>query len=272
MTIAAVLALVLSADVRIQPGTARPGDVVLVTVHGSRDVPQGTLGQQKLHFLPLRGGYQAIVGLSADMKVEAQKVTVKFKTDERPEEMVFALEVVEPHFNRDELKVDNKFTSPSGEQKRWMAADQKAFNAAFNQGLLPRLFEQGFEWPKLARITAPFGDLRLFNGKRKSQHYGTDLDGEVGDSAYAANDGVVVMNRECFGSGNTVIIHHGAGLYTSYFHLSRIDVKRGDPIKQGEQVGLVGGTGRVTGPHLHWGAKVNGQWVNAESLLNLDFE
>jgi murein DD-endopeptidase MepM/ murein hydrolase activator NlpD len=134
------------------------------------------------------------------------------------------------------------------------------------------LFEEPFAWPKLSRLTAPFGDLRMFNGKKQSQHFGTDIDGDTGDPAYAANDGVVVMNRECFGSGNTVLIHHGLGIYTAYFHLSRFDVKKGDRVRKGDQVGLVGMTGRVTGPHLHWGVKIDGRWIDPESLLRLDFE
>jgi murein DD-endopeptidase MepM/ murein hydrolase activator NlpD len=269
----AAIALLLAAEVRIQPGTARPGDAVLVTVRGSRDVPQGNVGSQKLRFLPFPGGgFQALIALPADLKPEAQKVEVKFRTDERPEDFNLALDVVEPHFRKDELKVASKFVSPSDSDKKWMQNDQKAFDQAWKQGYVARLFQNAFVWPKLARITAPFGDLRLINGKKQSQHQGTDLDGEIGEPAYAANDGVVVMTRECFGSGNTVIIHHGAGLFTTYFHLSRIDVKKGDKIKQGDPVGLVGKTGRVTGPHLHWGVKIDGRWVDPESLLRLDFE
>jgi murein DD-endopeptidase MepM/ murein hydrolase activator NlpD len=272
MMLTAAVALLLAAEVRIQPGVARPGDAVLISVRGARDVPQGALGGAKLHFLPFQGGFQALIGLSADAKIEPVKVTVSFRTDERPESFELPLEIADPHFRKDELKVASKFVSPSDAEKKWMRDDQKAFDQAFKQGYVPRLFQQDFTWPKSARITAPFGDLRLINGKKQSQHFGTDLDGEIGEPAYAANDGVVVMVRECFGSGNTVLIHHGEALYTAYFHLSRFDVKKGDTVKQGAQVGLVGKTGRVTGPHLHWGVKIDGRWVNAESLLRLDFE
>jgi murein DD-endopeptidase MepM/ murein hydrolase activator NlpD len=270
--LAAAITLLLAADVRVQPGTARPGDAVLITVHGARDVPQGTLNGWKLHFVPFPAGHQALIGLPPDLKPGPQKLEVHFRDDERPESFALTLDVEEPHFHRDELKVAGKFVSPSDADKKWMANDQKAFDAAFKQGFLKRLFEKAFAWPKVARITAPFGDLRLYNGKKQSQHFGTDLNGETGDPAYAANDGTVVMTRECFGSGNTVLIHHGLGLYTAYFHLSRIDVKKGDTLKQGDQVGLVGKTGRVTGPHLHWGVKIDGRWVDPESLLRLDFE
>jgi murein DD-endopeptidase MepM/ murein hydrolase activator NlpD len=258
--------------VRVQPGTAKPGDAVLITVYGAATAPTGTLGAWPLHFLPFHLGYQALIGLPTDIKLAPLKVALAFTAQGKKETYALSLDVVEPNFRHDELKVAGKFVSPSKAEKKWAAEDQKAFDEAFHQGFVARLFELPFSWPKVARLSAPFGDLRLFNGKKQSQHFGADIDGDIGDSAFAANDGVVAMTRECFGSGNTVIIHHGEGLYTAYFHLSRIDVKKGDPIKQGAQVGLVGKTGRVTGPHLHWGVKIDGRWVDPQSVLRLDFE
>ncbi|MFK8861966.1 M23 family metallopeptidase, partial [Escherichia coli] len=79
----------------------------------------------------------------------------------------------------------------------------------------PWLFGDSFGWPRRDVITGTFGDKRMYNGKLKSQHYGLDLDGETGDPIVAANDGEVVMVRECFGSGNTVVVHHGGRLFTT---------------------------------------------------------
>jgi len=93
----------------------------------------------------------------------------------------------------------------------------------------------------------------------------------VGDPVSAANDGTVVLARSCYASGNTVVIHHGGGLFTAYFHLSKIQVTSGKKVARGDRIGLVGKTGRVTGPHLHWAAKVRDLYVNPESLLRLRF-
>ncbi|MBK7858529.1 MAG: M23 family metallopeptidase [Archangiaceae bacterium] len=258
--------------VRVQPGAPKPGDPVLITVYGAKEVPVGELGSWHLNFLPFRGGHQALIGLPTDLKLVPLKLEVQLKTDAKEEDYALTLDIVDPQFRKDELRVAGKYTSPSRAQKKWMAEDQREFNAAFGQPLEARLFEKAFEWPKLGRTAAPYGDRRMFNGKLQSQHYGVDIDGQIGDPAFAANDGTVVMVRECFGSGNTVLIHHGAGLYTAYFHLSRFDVKVGDKVKQGQRVGLVGKTGRVTGPHLHWGVKIDGRWVDGTTLLKLDFE
>ena len=79
------------------------------------------------------------------------------------------------------------------------------------------------------------------------------------------------MARDCFGSGNTVLIHHGGRLFTSYFHMSAFAVKVGDHVVRGQPLGKVGKTGRVTGPHLHFGVKLDGRWLDPESLLRLEF-
>ena len=265
---AAVRRAVAVTRVRVQPGSPKPGDAVLVTVYGASEPPVGSLGAWHLNFLPFRGGHQALIGLPADLKIGPLNLEVKLTTAEKEEEYALTLDMLDPAFRKDELKVARKFISPSRAEKKWMREDQRSFDAAFSQPLQARLFERPFEWPKLDRLSAPYGDLRMFNGKRQSQHYGVDIDGDTGDPVYAANDGVVVMVRECFGSGNTVLIHHGAALYTAYFHLSKFEVKKGDAVKQGDLVGLVGKTGRVTGPHLHWGVILNGNLVDPELLLS----
>ncbi len=273
-TAIALALLASTASVRVQPGTAKPGDAVLITVMGAdpEHEPQGRLGGFDLDFLPFAGGWQALVGLPVETKDGALELSVRMVADEAEQDVHGTLEVVPPEFRSSELKVSKKFTSPSKAQREWSRRDQSAFDAAFGQGRSERLFAEDFAWPRNAVVTAPFGDLRMFNGKKKSQHFGVDLNGSIGDEAFASNDGKVVMQRECFGSGNTVVIFHGLGLYTAYFHLSRFDVKEGQIVKKGQRIGLIGKTGRVTGPHLHWGAKISGRWVDAQSVLRLDFQ
>ncbi len=266
--------LITSATVRIQPGTAKPGDAVLITVQGAdpRHQPQGRLGGFDLDFLPYSGGWQALLGLPVELPEGSLELSVRLVAEEAEHDVDGTLEVVAPNFRSSELKVSKKFTSPSKAQREWSKRDQAAFDAAFGQERTERLFTTNFDWPRNDVVTAPFGDLRMFNGKKKSQHYGVDLNGATGDAAFASNDGKVVMQRECFGSGNTVILFHGLGLYTAYFHLSKFDVKEGQTVKKGQRLGLIGKTGRVTGPHLHWGSKILGRWVDARSVLSLDFD
>ena len=152
-----------------------------------------------------------------------------------------------------------------------MEEDQAAFREAFSRPFEPPLFVGPFGPPREARVTGQFGERRVFNGKKQSQHYGTDLSGAVGDPVLATNDGVVVLVRDCFASGKSVAIAHGAGLFSVYFHLSDFDVRHREQVRRGQQIGKVGATGRVTGPHLHFGIKVIDLYVDPDSVYRLDF-
>lgn len=274
-----ILALpVLAAEERptlaLQPGAARPGDPVLVTVRGLAAQPVGMLGTRTLRFYPVPGGYQALTALAVEQSPGELEVKAvgPLTPGAPPVELSGTLEVVPPGWARRKLSVSTRFTrAPSAQIRARMQEDKAAFAAAFSQPFSPPLFQANFAWPRLAPITAPFGDLRLFNNRKPSQHYGTDLDGRTGDPVHAANAGTIVLVRDAYTSGHTVLIHHGASLYTAYFHLSKTLVRQGQQVKQGERLGLVGSTGRVTGPHLHWGVKVEDIWVDGETLLKLDF-
>ncbi|MFL5349943.1 MAG: M23 family metallopeptidase [Hyalangium sp.] len=257
----------------VQPGTAKPGDPILVTVRGVDGAPSGTLAGRTLHFFEASGAWQALTGLPVEQAVGRVDVKVEGPHPRagEPVKLAGTLDVVEPGFPDRQLQVAGKYIKPPESVKAQIAEDKAAFAAAFAQPFGPLRFERNFAWPRQDRITAPFGDRRSFNGKLQSQHFGTDIDGNTGDPIYAANDGEVVMTRECYASGNTVIISHGGGLFTTYFHMSHFDVKPGDKVKQGQKLGLVGKTGRVTGPHLHWGVKVDGLWTDGLTLLKLDF-
>jgi murein DD-endopeptidase MepM/ murein hydrolase activator NlpD len=257
----------------VQPGTAKPGDPILVTVRGVEGLPSGTIAGRPLRFFQSTDAWQAITGLPVEQEVGTVEVKVvgPRTTEGKPVELAGVLDVVDPGYPDRQLQVAGKYVKPPQSVKARIADDRAAFAAAFSQAFTPPMFESNFAWPRQDRITAPYGDRRSFNGKLQSQHFGVDIDGDTGAPIYAANDGQVVMSRDCYSSGNTVILHHGAGLYTTYFHMSRIDVKPGTKVKQGQKLGLVGSTGRVTGPHLHWGVKADGLWVDGLTLLKLDF-
>ena len=120
-------------------------------------------------------------------------------------------------------------------------------------------------------ITSPFGNQRLFNGQVTSFHNGIDFRAQTGTQLHAAADGKILIAENLFYSGNHISIDHGAGVVTTYSHLSKIMVKVGDQVKLGDVIGLVGGTGRVTGPHLHWVVKLDTINVNplqAQKMLD----
>jgi murein DD-endopeptidase MepM/ murein hydrolase activator NlpD len=123
--------------------------------------------------------------------------------------------------------------------------------------------------PMESKITSDFGTKRVFNGVLKSYHSGTDFRAAVGVPIVAANRGKVVLVKNRFFAGNSIIIDHGQGIYTGYYHLSKFKVKKGDMVERGEVIGLAGATGRVTGPHLHFAVHVGGVGVDPMQFLAL---
>ena len=119
----------------------------------------------------------------------------------------------------------------------------------------PRIdFTQSFIWPVIGRISGVYGSQRILNGKPKRPHFGVDIAAPTGTPVKAPIDGVVTMvHSDMFYSGGTLIVDHGHGISTVYMHLHKILVKEGQRVRQGYVIAQVGATGRVTGPHLHWG-------------------
>lgn len=130
------------------------------------------------------------------------------------------------------------------------------------------LFDRPFMVPLNSYITSHYGNQRLFNNKKKSQHLGNDLRAAVGVKIPAANRGKVVFTGDLFFSGKIVVLDHGMDIFSIYGHLSKILVTKGSVVNQGDIVGLAGATGRVSGPHLHWGIKINGSWIDGFSLID----
>lgn len=128
-------------------------------------------------------------------------------------------------------------------------------------------FSEPFMRPLKTKITSNFGYKRVFNNKKDSWHSGTDLRAAIGTKIPAANRGIVRFAGELFFNGGTVILDHGLGVYTMYCHLSKVLVQEGEVVPKGAIIAKSGNTGRSTGPHLHWGTKVNGYWVDSISMV-----
>ena len=126
-----------------------------------------------------------------------------------------------------------------------------------------------FIMPMDSKITSSFGKARIYNNTLNGYHSGTDFRAKVGTPIIASNDGVVVLVKKRFYSGGTVIIDHGEGIYTCYFHMSKFMVKKDQRVKKADEIGLSGQSGRVTGPHLHFSVRVSGVQVEPLQLISL---
>lgn len=169
------------------------------------------------------------------------------------------------------LRVDSRFTtrSDSATDARVEHENELAREVGRHAQDTPKLWTLPFLPPRQSRVTSRFGSGRLFNGRLSSSHQGIDYRGKVGEPIYAANRGVVALVAEFFLAGNVVYVDHGDGVVTAYFHMSKPEVAVGDTVRRGQEIGLVGATGRVTGPHLHWSARFGALTIDPGDLLEL---
>jgi len=166
------------------------------------------------------------------------------------------------------LRVDRRFArTDSATDARVEHENALARNVGRHAHETPQLWRQPFERPRTSRVTSTFGSGRIFNGRVGSSHGGVDFAGKVGEPVRAANRGVVALVDTFFLAGNVIYIDHGAGVVTGYFHLSETNVAPGDTVERGQTIGLVGQTGRVTGPHLHWSARYGSLTVDPLDLI-----
>ena len=178
-------------------------------------------------------------------------------------------EIITGKYRTDVLKVDSARVNPSKNNINRAKKEARRVKKTYADGSIAGLWDGDFQLPMASEITSPFGNKRLFNGQLKSYHNGVDFRAPIGTPVFAANSGVVQMAENLFYSGNVVIIDHGNKIFTIYAHLSKIAVNAGQQIKKGQQLGLTGATGRVSGPHLHWGVKVNGAAVNPIQFIKV---
>jgi len=168
-----------------------------------------------------------------------------------------------------ELTVEKKFTEPSLEQQQQIAEGVKIKEDYLSRVTPAREWDGKFAAPADATISDVFGSQRIFNGKAQRPHFGLDYRVPAGTPVAAMNQGTVLLARFLYYEGNCVVIDHGQGLLTLYFHLSEFKVKEGDQVKRGQEIGLSGGTGRATGPHLHVGVRWQGTYLDPATLIRL---
>ncbi len=179
------------------------------------------------------------------------------------------IRVERQRYPRVQLKVPARYTAPSPDDQRQIEEDKETKSAAFKTVSPEREWNGSFSPPVEAAISDVFGVQRVFNGSVESTHQGLDFRVPGGTSVAAVNSGRVLLARPLFFEGNCVVIDHGQGLLTLYLHLSKFLVKEGDEVSKGQAIGLSGGTGRATGPHLHLAVRWQGIYLDPQVLLKL---
>lgn len=212
------------------------------------------------------------VDLEAAPGTHVAEIVVRF-ADGRSERREEEVKVAAGAFPTTHLEVEPRYVELGPEDAARAAREDETIAAIYATTTPERLWSEPFASPvEGAQGGRNFGHRRIFNGQPRAPHSGTDLAATTGTPVRAANRGRVVLSGSLFFSGNAVFLDHGMGVYSVYLHLSEIQVKEGAVVEQGSIVGLAGATGRVTGPHLHWGVRVLGARVDPFTLLSLGEE
>jgi murein DD-endopeptidase MepM/ murein hydrolase activator NlpD len=263
----------------IAPLRPEPGAIVRLTLNApvsradSIVSIRGALAGEPLHFMNAAAGtWHAIGAVPVDATGSLVASVILQRMSGKTETVRTRLTLpTRPPPIAQPLAVDSAFTRPldSATAARVERENARARDIGEHAHASPPMWTASFLRPRTSVITSEFGSGRLFNGRMTSRHLGVDFRGASGEPVRAANRGVVALVDNFFLAGNVVYIDHGGGVVTAYFHLSKTLVATGDTVVRGQRIGLVGATGRVTGPHLHWAARYGAITVNPLDLVGL---
>lgn len=235
------------------------------------DVKGEFLGQDlAFRFSPVCHCWYALAGVGLNTKPGKYTIHVDGKSAGAKEASLnYAVIVGEAHYPSSTIKVAPAFVEPPKEVQPVIAEADAAKKQAFAASDPNPLWSGPFERPAEAETSGVFGSSRIYNGKKKSQHLGLDFRVTTGTPVHATNAGTVILARPLYFEGNCVMLDHGQGLVTIYMHLSEFKVKEGEEVAAGQLIALSGGTGRSTGPHLHFAVRWRGEYLNPATLLEL---
>jgi murein DD-endopeptidase MepM/ murein hydrolase activator NlpD len=259
--------------VRVVPREVRQGTLLLFQVEGVERVSRldGRFGDRPLQFFPLPGGFGALAGVDlAESPGPRSFVIEVVDANGREARMRGEVEVKTGRFPVQHLTVPKPMAELDEETVKRVERETATLLALFERSTPGRLWEGPFLFPVDGGADPTgFGARRIINGEERSRHSGVDIAAPSGAKVLAANAGRVALVGEYFFPGRFVILDHGLGLYTLYFHLQTVEVTEGQLVRRGERIGTVGTTGRVTGPHLHFAVRSQGARVDPISLLTL---
>lgn len=237
----------------------------------SRNVPFWQVNTQDPVSHTIRDQRRALLGVDLEKTPGTYPVVLHLQTtDGKSASCTVQIRIGAGKFATESLHVEKEFVEPNPEQIKRANEERDRLRAIFDQVTPQKLWTGDFRLPLDGVTTGGnFGKRRVLNGQPGSPHSGMDFPSPAGTLIHAAQSGRVVLAEELFFPGNTVVVDHGLGIYTFYGHLSEIDVKVGDELQSGQVLGKVGATGRVTGPHLHWGLTVERSRVNPLQLVKL---
>lgn len=252
---------------RLPDAAAVPGGVALITLPASGNTSSVTLNGKPVMVVEDGDSQIAVVGLS--LSARPGEHTLEIRDTDRGTLRKQAFRVTDKQYETQHITIKNKRkVNPEKRDMQRISKEQQLIRKALANHAARTPDSLRFQLPVNGPVSSPFGLRRYFNEQPRKPHSGLDLAAPEGTPIRAPAAGHISDTGDYFFNGNTVFIDHGQGLVTMYCHMSRIDVKPGQKVVVGEIIGAVGKTGRVTGPHLHWGVSLNDARV--DPMLFLD--
>ncbi|NJN69984.1 MAG: M23 family metallopeptidase [Nitrospira sp.] len=259
--------------------SGKQGQILVIKVPAEGGVAgvEGTFLGRTISFFPdprpeEPKGFVGLLGIDLQDEPGIHELTVKVQAEEQRQTLTYRVQVLKENFHVERLTLPkNKVDLDKKSLARWKIEQAQVKEMLANDSRT-KFWQAGFVEPVSGKRTGIFGSVRIMNGQARNPHNGEDIGAPLGTEVAVTNDGIVRLTVDHIFSGKGVFVDHGLGLYSMYFHLSEVLVKDGDVVKAGEIVGKVGATGRATGPHLHWGVKLNGARVNPYALVDLPFK
>lgn len=258
--------------VLLEARAVQPGELAVVTMTTAAPlaaVRARAFGHDLAPFAVDARTWRVMVGIDLDVKPGVYTVTIDGEAAGAPVHATQRLTVRAKQFPTRHLTVDEAFVNPPSDVQPRIAAEAKELDAFYAAAAGPRLWRGAFIPPVPQPANSAFGTRSVFNNQPRSPHAGADFPAPAGTPILCPNGGRVLLAKDLYYTGNTVVVDHGSGLISLFAHMSRLDVTAGEAVAAGQTLGLVGATGRVTGPHLHWALHVNGARVDPMSLMEV---
>lgn len=254
----------------VHPPEVTEGSPFVVRIMDSEisDRPTGAFSGKRLSFSPCGPGCYEAIGI-APIGISEGDYNIKLNAGDGVESL--PIRVIKGKFASQSLTLPPDKVNLSPEDEARADAESAEMRALWRRRT-SRLWEGGFIMPLKGDFSTAFGVRRTINKTKLSIHSGVDIRGAYGTPIRAANTGVVVMAKDTFYGGNTLILDHGQGIYTAYLHMQEFRALLNEVITKGDVIGLVGSTGRSTGPHLHYSVKVDSTSANPTDMAALPLE
>lgn len=254
-----------------------PGEIVTAKLNNASRVKKATIRfrDEEFELGPESEGLErfAFIGLDLDLQPGKHSIEIAILgKDGVAESLKQEFSVLAREFPVRKLWVKEEYVTPPPEVRERIRWEAELLESIYAITTTRWLGDGKFILPHPGEIADNFGEKRIYNNVPRSVHSGVDISAPNASPVQASNAGKVALARDLYFSGKTVILDHGLGLYTYYCHFSKIKIKRGTTVKKGEVIGLVGSTGRSTGPHLHWGVKIQLSRVDPRALLRLPLQ